>query len=64
MKTGFLTALLLLGMLAPMTAALACPAEAIVTCVVSIVGPDGQDEYVRNVDTGVDVIDQQHPCTN
>ena len=68
MKTT-ISALLVLGLLAT-TAAVACPVDdalaaagAIASCVASIPGPDGDDEQIRNIDTGVDVIDQDHPCT-
>jgi hypothetical protein len=70
MKTPIVAALLLAS-LAFAGTALACPvddavaaAEAVASCVASIPGPDGQTEHVNRFDTGVDVIDQDHPCTN
>lgn len=69
MKTTLLTALLLSALAIAGTAS-ACPVDdavdtvtGVATCVASIPGPDGDDEQVRNVDTGVDVVDQDHPCT-
>ena len=66
MKTGIVMALLLLGVLSPMSLAAADHEVdlviAVATCVASIASPDGQDEHVRNFDTGVDVIDQDPEC--
>ena len=67
MKNRTRTALLLLGLLAATTTAAACPlddVEAVATCAASIVGPDGQDERIRNFDSNVDVIDQNPVCLN
>ncbi|HEX2022649.1 MAG TPA: hypothetical protein VHH36_08040 [Candidatus Thermoplasmatota archaeon] len=36
--------------------------EGVVACLLSIPGPDGQEERVRNVRTGVDVVDQDPEC--
>jgi hypothetical protein len=66
MKTTIVAALLLAS-LAFAGTALAGPvedAEAIASCAASIPGPDGQTEHVNRLDTGVDVIDQDHPCTD
>lgn len=60
--------LLLLCTLAPVAAA-DCPdpvgiATAVVTCADSIVGPDGENERIRNVWVNVDVVDQNPECLN
>lgn len=54
MKTGLVTALLLLGMIAPLTTALADPVEdatdlalAVAGCAVSAVHPDGEVTVVQ-----------------
>ena len=64
MKTGIVTALLLLGTLAPMTTALADPIVSLEHDIDLLhclgIGADGREDRVRNVWVNVDVLDQRH----
>lgn len=64
MKTGLLTALLLLGALAPMTTAMADPVDDAVPIILSLancfgVGPDGQHDHIYNAWIFTDVLYQR-----
>lgn len=65
MKTGIVTALLLLGVLSPMTTALADPIVSLDHDVYLLhclgVGSDGQVDRVGNAWVNIDVRDQSHP---